>query len=254
MNHIINGFRAEYLKTHRTAIYWLLLLCPLALNILILLLLNEVGQKWIKNGRSPWQTLYTFNYRLLAEFFVVLFIAMMTSLINNVEHKGHSWKHLYALAQPRWAVYVNKSIFSLTLLFVVLAYFAIMQIISGGILSFLRPDLGFQSNGLAHKFNFILMLKMFFTAFAVWSVHHWLTFRNRNFSLSVGLGLLMLIFVTVVPPNWVTYFPYAFSKQIFAAKGNEITNLFTQEVWLGIGMGLVIWLAGLWDAHRRDIL
>jgi hypothetical protein len=35
MNYIIRGLRAEYLKTQRTIVYWLLLLCPLALNILV---------------------------------------------------------------------------------------------------------------------------------------------------------------------------------------------------------------------------
>ncbi|OJJ15933.1 hypothetical protein BKI52_37070 [marine bacterium AO1-C] len=256
MNHIIKGLRAEYLKTHQTPVYWLLLLCPLALNILVLLLLNEVGEKWIKGDVSPWKTLYYFNYNLLTQFFLILFIAMMTSLINNVEHKGHSWKHLYALAQPRWAIYVNKSLYSVGMLFFVLCYFAVMQVFSGLILSLLRPDLGFQSRDLALGFNFILMLKMFFTSLAIWSIHHWLTFRNRNFSLSIGIGLLMLIFITLTinSREWINYIPYAYIKQIFGAKPGVAPPLFRQEVWLGIGVGFAIWLGGLWDARRRDIL
>ena len=256
MNHIIKGLRAEYLKTHQTPVYWLLLLCPLALNILIILLLNEVGQKWIKGDTNPWKVLYYFNYNLLAEFFIVLFIAMMTSLINNVEHKGHSWKHLYALAQPRWAVYVNKSLYSAGMLLFVLFYFALMQIISGLVLSLLRPDLGFQNSNLMLIFNFIMMLKMFFTALAVWSIHHWITFRYRNFSLSVGIGLLMLIFITLTinSREWINYIPYAYMKQIIGTKQDAMPSIFSQEVWLGIGVGFVVWLGGLWDARRRDIL
>lgn len=256
MNHIIKGLRAEYLKTHQTAVYWLLLLCPFALNILILLLLNEAGEKWIKNGVNPWKILYEFNYGLLAEFFMILFIAMMTSLINNVEHKGQSWKHLYALAQPRWAVYVNKSIYSVGLLFFVLCYFAVMQLVTGAVLSLLRPDLGFQSQHLSLNINLMLMLKMFFTSLTVWSIHHWLTFRYRNFSLSIGIGLLMVVFVTLTirSMKWIDYFPYAYIKQIFGDKKGEDLTLLSQEVWLGIGVGLVVWLGGLWDARRRDIL
>ncbi|HAS46704.1 MAG TPA: hypothetical protein DCS93_39840 [Microscillaceae bacterium] len=256
MNHIIKGLRAEYLKTHQTSIYWLLLLCPLALNILVVLLLNEVGQKWIKGETNPWKVLYFFNYNLLAEFFIVLFIAMMTSLINQVEHKGHSWKHLYALAQPRWAVYVNKSLYSVGMLFFVLFYFALMQMISGLVLSFLRPDFGFQSRDLAIIFNFTIMLKMFLAALAIWSIHHWITFRYRNFSLSIGIGLLMLIFITLTinSREWIDYIPYAYVKQVLEVKREAVPAIFTQEVWLSLGVGFVIWLGGLWDARRRDIL
>lgn len=256
MKHIINGLRAEYIKIHRTPVYWLLLLCPLALNILMFLLINEVGEKWVKGGANPWKILYGFNYQALADFFIVLFVAMMTSLINNVEHKGTAWKHLYALAQPRWAVYVNKSIYSLMLLFTALLFFALMQVFAGNVLALTRPDLGFQTSALSLNFNLVYMFKTFFTIFAVWSIHQWLTFRFRNFALSIGIGLIMLIFTTIALEGikWAKYLPYAYVKQIFAKTSQTIPSVFGQEVWLGIGVGLLIWLGGLWDALRKDVL
>lgn len=256
MHFILRGVRAEYLKIHRTPVYWLLLLCPLALSILIFLLVNEAGEKWIKNGINPWEVLYGFNYKILADLFIILFIAMITSLINNVEHKGVSWKHLYSLAQPRWAVYVNKSIYSLALLFFALAFFSLTHLISGNLLAITRPDLGFQKQPWLFHINLTILIRIFLTTFSIWSIHHWLTFRYRNFSLSIGIGLLMLIFVSITINNipWVKYLPYGLPQMIFGTKKEANPEIFTWDVWLGIGSGLVIWTGGLWDAWKKDVL
>lgn len=257
MNYILRGFRAEYLKTHRTPIYWLLLLCPLALNVLVFLIIGSDDEgKFIKEGTNPWMVLYSFNYLLLSGLFIILFVAMMTSLINNIEHKGNSWKHLYALSQPRWVVYFNKSVFSLTLLLATLLFFSLVQIPSGVLLSNFHPK--FQSSPMILLHNVTLLAKTFMATLGIWSIHHWLTFRYRNFALSVGIGIVMLTFVAIgknfLP--WIKYLPYALPGEVIHSDPRKMTSvsMFTQEVWLGLGWGLIIWLGGFWDAKRRDII
>ena len=49
MNYILRSMRAEYLKTHRTPVYWILLLCPFILNVLVFLLVNHESTKFEGN-------------------------------------------------------------------------------------------------------------------------------------------------------------------------------------------------------------
>ena len=39
-----------------------------------------------------------------------LLIALVTALLNGIEHSDKQWKHLFALPVPRWAVYFAKLI------------------------------------------------------------------------------------------------------------------------------------------------
>lgn len=263
MNYIIRNIRAEYLKTHRTPIYWLLLLCPLALNIMVFLILNDEDTTFEgslnQGGINPWMVLYNLSYFLFSGMFIILFVSIMTSMINNIEHKSNAWKHLYSLAQPRGAVYFNKSIYSLGLLMFTVLVFSLMQLLVGNMVGLTNPLLGYQNAPAVVSHNFLLFVKTFLATLGIWSIHHWLTFRYRNFALSVGIGILMLTFVTLAKDSlpWIKYLPYAFPGEIIegekALMNTTAVVLFSREVLLGIGWGVVIWLAGFWDAKKRDI-
>lgn len=260
MNYIIRGLRAEYLKTQRTIVYWLLLLCPVALNILVVLIISEEHDtgRVIQKGMNPWLTIYNLNFSLLTGLFIILFIAMITSLMNNIEHKSNSWKHLYAIAQPRWAVYVNKSIFSLGALLFTMIVFSLMQTLTGSLLNAMFPHLKMNTYSLEFSHSIKLLIKAFISALGIWSIHQWLTFRYRNFALSVGIGIIALLVVSIAENffDWVKYIPYALPGQNLGGDPRKVTEvaIFTRDVWLGLGWGMAIWLLGFWDAKRRDVV
>lgn len=260
MNHIIRGLRAEYLKTHRTIVYWLLLLCPLALNLLVVLIINEEAStgRIIQKGMNPWIVIYNINFSLLTGLFMILFVAMITSLINNIEHKSNSWKHLYAIAQPRWAVYFNKSVFSLGALLFTMIMFSLMQPLTGALLNTMHPALKMSDFPINFSHSMQLLIKAFVSSLGIWSIHQWITFRYRNFALSVGIGIIALMVVSIADDffDWVKYLPYALPGQNLGGDPRKVTsiNLSTIDVWLGLAWGAFFWFLGFWDAKRRDVV
>ncbi|EAY27143.1 ABC transporter permease [Microscilla marina] len=260
MNYLLRGLRAEYLKTHRTIVYWLLLLCPLALNILVVLIIHEEAGtgRIIRKGMNPWIAIYNINFSLLTGVFIILFVAIINSLLNNIEHKSNSWKHLYAIAQPRWAVYFHKSLFSIGALLFAMLVFSLMQPLSGMLLNAMHPDLKMGNYPMEFSHSIKLLTKAFISTLGIWSIHQWITFRYRNFALSVGIGIIALISVEIIGDffDWMKYTPYALPGQNVGGDPRKVTSttVFTQEVWLGLGWGMTIWLMGFWDAKRRDVV
>lgn len=246
---------AESLKLKNTFALWLSILAPCALLSMNVLVFWSKGQHFVTEGVNPWHRLAIQNFGLYTMLLMPIFIALLTSLTNGIEHKSNGWKHLYSLPLPKSTIYSAKATTVVGLVLLSNVVFVIAYLAGGLFLSLVRPDLGFE-NMLGLQVVFLAVLKMFLATFVIIAVQFWLSIRWSSFALSMGVGIVAIITV-IVATRWeyIHYYPFAYpfmSIKDFPG-GTTVNNLFSQEVLLSLGVGLLVFILGYFDISRKRI-
>ena len=143
-------------------------------------------------------------------FFSVGFVLLIIGLIVHIEHKANAWKQLFTLPLSRGSVYLGKLLLTFTMIFLFFALYLTVSILSGTLLGYIVPDLGFSNFKIPFSHLFRFFLEFFISILPMVFLQFWLSFRLRNLitSLGVGLGGLM---VGLLLKNWqyIDYLPYA---------------------------------------------
>src|SRR5258708_39860239 len=106
MRMLLRALSAETLKLKRTLAVWVVAGAPMVVILLtVLVLLNP------PRGSTQVDVLKGMNQGSIgvwAVFMLPLFIVLETALVSAIDHNSKSWKHLYAMPIPRWAIYTAK--------------------------------------------------------------------------------------------------------------------------------------------------
>ncbi|HEU4834998.1 MAG TPA: ABC transporter permease, partial [Pyrinomonadaceae bacterium] len=105
---LFRALHAELLKLKRTLAFRVIFVLPLLIALLQFLVILRT--KKYAPGFNLWQTHPTNSFQIWAVFMMPLLIALVTALLNGIEHSDKQWKHLFALPVPRHAVYFAKLI------------------------------------------------------------------------------------------------------------------------------------------------
>jgi lantibiotic transport system permease protein len=250
-----SSLSAETLKLKNTFALWLSILAPCALLSMNVLAFWSKGQHFITEGVNPWHRFAMQNFSMYTILLMPIFIALLTSLTNGIEHKSNGWKHLYSLPLPKATIYTAKATTVLGLVLLSNVVFVLAYLAGGLFLLLVRPDLGFESmDGL--PVVFVAVLKLFLASFVIIAVQFWLSMRWSSFALSMGVGIVAIITV-MVAMRWEYIHFYPFAYPFMAIKGfpmeAEVYNVFSQEVLLSLGGGALVFLLGYLDISRRRI-
>ncbi|WP_158453791.1 ABC transporter permease [Pontibacter korlensis] len=250
-----SSLSAESLKLKNTFSLWLAILAPCALLSMNVLVFWSKGEYFIKDGVNPWHRFAIQNFGLYTLLLMPIFIALLTSLTNGIEHKSNGWKHLYSLPLPKSTIYTAKATTVLGLVLLSNLVFVVGYLAAGLFLSLMRPDLGFDSM-VGLQVVFIAVLKLFLATFVIIALQFWLSMRWSSFALSMGVGIVAIITVMVAMRwEYIPYYPFAYpfmAIKSFPSDGG-ITNLFSQEVMLSISTGILIFVLGYFDVSRKCI-
>lgn len=250
-----SSLSAESLKLKHTFSLWLSILAPCALISMYVIAFWSKGEHLVPEGANAWHRFAQQNFGIYTILLMPIFIALLTSLTNGIEHKSNGWKHLYSLPLPKSTIYIAKATTVLGLVLLSNVVFVLAYLAGGMFLSFVRPDLGFEHMaGL--DVVFIASLKLFLATFVIIALQFWLSIRWSSFALSMGVGIVAIITV-LVAMNWeyIHYYPFAYpfiSIRAFPG-GEQVRQVFTQEVLLSLGVGLLIFLLGYLDISRKRI-
>ena len=117
-----------------------------------------------------------------------LFITLETALLAQTEHSEKHWKHLFALAVPRWVYYAAKWLTGAALVFLGQVFLLGGTLLSGYLMRLARPDLGFDAYPPVAWMARILGL-VYLISLLVLSIHTWVALHFHSFTVAVGVGM-----------------------------------------------------------------
>lgn len=255
INYYRSSLSAESLKLKGTFSLWLSILAPCALVSMYVIGFWSKGEYLVPEGANAWHQFAKQNFGIYTLLLMPIFIALLTSLTNGIEHKSNGWKHLYSLPLPKSTIYVAKATTVVGLVLLSNVVFVLAYLAGGIFLTFVRPGLGFESMaGL--EIVFVSCLKLFLASFVIIAVQFWLSIRWSSFALSMGVGIVAIITVAVAMRwEYIHYYPFAYPFVAIREfpNGADIPKLFTQEVLLSFGVGLLVFILGYYDISRKRI-
>lgn len=251
MIYLFRALQAEILKTKRTLTLALAFLAPLALAFLELEVCFQYGRKMYRVGGDAWATLFGHTTMMWALLMLPLFVTLEMGLLGAMEHNNKTWKQLYALPLPRWAIYAAKQIIGIGIIGLCMAILALMTVGVGLIARVMLPNLGFD----ATIPWFVLMKSVFLTFLAsllIISIHLWVSLRWSSFVVAMAVGIVATVFgVVVMGSKWERFDPWTLPGVV--ASGTLNAEPYALALALGVVGGIVVACVGCWEATRHDV-
>jgi len=250
---LVRACRAEGLKIKRTLALWLAPIAPLvivALQVAIVLQRQEyyrqqeIADAWIQYGG---QIVFLWTMLMLP-----LFITLETALLANLEHGNRQWKHLFALAIPRAAIYAAKQVSAMAVIALSMASLFVLMVLSGLVLRLVTPDLGFEAPVPWAEFIQYVALA-YLASWLIISIHTWIGLRWHSFVVASAVGIsAMVIAVVLFSSDWSHWYPWTLPGLV-QYNLEEGLNPWPQLLLGSLG-GVAVALLGGWDVIRRDVL
>lgn len=243
---LVRALHAELLKLKRTLAFRVIFVLPLLIALLQFLVILRT--KTYARGFNLWQTHPTNSFQIWAVFMMPLLIALVTALLNGIEHSDKQWKHLFALPVPRYSVYFAKLIVAQGLILMSTLVLGVMTVIVGVAGTYLRPELA-----SAGPVPYVWLAKQVaFVWLASWliiAIHTWISMRWSGFPIALGAGIGGTFFALfAASASLGKYYPWLLPMNIF------VDGRFATALVLGIGGGIVAAVLGCLEFVRRDVM
>ncbi len=248
---------AEVLKCRRTLIFWLAAGAPFFATFLLFNIFYFKGHQIIRSDGdpNPWTTYLGMIEDLWGLFLFPSYVVLQAALLLSLEHQSGAWKHLYALAVPRWTVYFGKLTLCVGLVTWCICLLYALTEGSGMLLTLLRPELGFGRYDVSPV---ILRgyTKLWLAGLGIVGIQHYVSFRYPNFIVPTAFGFAMTVAaVSLFNQPAIQYIPYAFP--VAALKYLKYVNpdfpLLDQQAYLSLAVFVVVSLLGCREVGRRDV-
>jgi hypothetical protein len=243
---LLRALHAELLKLKRTLAFRVILVLPFLVATLQFFIAWRT--KRFAPGFSLWETLQTSSLQVWAVFMMPLLIALVTALLNGIEHSDRQWKHIFALPVPRYSIYFAKVIVAQALIFISTFILAGLIVVVGFAAMYLRPELansGAPPYGSIAKNASLVWL----ASWLIIAIHTWVSMRWSGFPIPLGTGIAGTFFALFAASAAVgKYYPWLLPMNIFVA------GRATAAIVLGVAGGVIVMVVGCWEFVRRDVL
>lgn len=229
--------RADFLKIKRKGFWFLTFLGPFGVVALQMVNYGVRKDYLLKQSEDDWGY-YLLNVSSFTPLALALGIVILTSFMASIENETNSWKQLISLPVSKMNVYLSK--------FTVLAFFLFLSSVLLMVFTIafgVFLDLGEQT-------PFVEIVKYsfypYFAALPILALQLWIATVSQNQGIPITTGVLGVIFVysAMVLPDWMIW------------KWPSLTNEWNEpmiNVLLGIGVGILLYIAGMIDFTRRDV-
>jgi len=229
--------RADFLKIKRKGFWFLTFLG--SFGVVALQMVNYGVRKdyLLQQSADEWGY-YLLNVVNFTPLALVLGIAILTSLMASVEDETNAWKQLIALPVSKWSIYLSKFTVLACLLLVSSFLLMVFTFLYGIFLDLSRPIPYFD----LLKYSFY----PYFAALPVLALQLWIAMVSKNQGIPITTGVIGVIFTysAFVLPDWMIWkWPSLMNDW-----GEPIIN-----VVLGIGVGCILYIVGMFDFVRRDV-
>lgn len=253
------GLNSERLKHQNTFMFWVVLITPILLTTITFLIVYIDGDY---HANIPSRYHFTFNYTPYFHIYTFLQILFIVN-VHYIEHKNHTWKNLYVIPVPVWTLFFSRYLFVYAVVAINVLLFYSCILLSEFLLGISRPELGFQHGQFAME-AFLPSLKFFLASSAVTSIMFWVGHHFKSILTSVVIGLLGYAsgFVSFLLTNkqrydgfpFAKYHPFNFGGLSFGSFGTGNHFLGMEQVYLGLGLAILITVLHYQTSKRTEIL
>jgi hypothetical protein len=236
----------ETIKMKNTLGIWTTIIFPALVVLMNFLIYSNRPKLLLGGGVNPWIFVTRNAVTVYSILFLPLFIAIITFYINYNEHRGNSWRQIYALPISKGTVYFSKLFCSVVILCISMLLFYALNYFSMIVLKGIHPQIPFD------KFNFdpiisITFLKITFASMGVLAIQFLISIQSGNFIYSLGFGLIAT-FAGAFLVQWekIFYYPYSYPFQaaIDLTKGNY--SIVNQNFFFSLGVFVLFSAAGFY--------
>src|SRR5688572_19919301 len=242
---LFRALHAELLKLKRTLAFRVIFVLPFFIALLQFFVIWRT--KKFPADFNLWQTHATNSFQIWAIFMLPLLIALVTALLNGIEHADKQWKHLFALPVPRHSIYFSKFIVAQLLILVSTFILALLTVIVGVATVYLKPELA-NTGAVPLWWIAKLALQVWLAAWLIIAIHTWISMRWAGFPIALGAGIGGTFFALFAASAAIgKYYPWLLPMNLF------LDDRFTSALVLGIAGGLLAALLGCLEFIRRDV-
>jgi hypothetical protein len=240
-----HGLMAEFLKHKGTFLLWFVMAVPLAITAIICLL---VWGDQSMQVNDPWRWYIQFNFTRYFQVFVFLQILFICH-ITYLEHRNNTWKNLRVLPVPFWVIFFSKVAFGYLVLVINVLSFYLFIMLSGHLLAYLRPDLGFGDTSYWYE-ALIPSLKFILASACVVCIMYMVSYYVKSILTSIVIGFTgyasaLALFLYTSREGYkglpyATWHPFNFSGLAFSSfgTGNHLLNI--EYVYYGLVGGILV--------------
>lgn len=229
--------RVELLKIKRKGIWFLTFLGPIGVVALQIVNYGVRRDYLLQQSDDDW-LYYIENVSVFTPLALVLGIAILTSFMMSIENETNAWKQLLALPVSKTSVYLAKFTVLAGLLLIASCLLLVGTLVLG-----LALDLGSEiPYGALVKYSFY----PFFASLPVLALQLWVASVSENQGIPTTVGILgfILTYSAYYLPDWMIW------------KWPTLMNDWGEPLYnalLGAGVGIVVYMLGMFDFVRRDV-
>lgn len=209
--------KAEFLKSKRTAAFWLTIVGAAFVPIVSAIRLVARPDHFIPLfKKDPWQLIVNDNWQAGSLFMLPMYVILVTSLVVQIEYKNNTWKQVYASPRTLADVFFSRFVVIHTLILFAFILFNAFIILTACAVNLLYNEYGFFDHAVPWQELVTLTLKLYFSVLAIIAIQYFLSLRFRNFIIPVGIGLALLITGFMIH-QWdkLYYYPYMYPAEFF---------------------------------------
>lgn len=222
MTIFFSSIHAEWLKTKRTAAFWITIAGSAFIPAVSFLIYTLKPDHFVPELlKDPWQAHIMQSWRSASVLLLPMYVILTTSLIVQIEYRNNTWKQLYTLPRSYADIYFSKFIVIQAMILGCFLLFNIFLVLSGFAASLVNAGYHFDEKAIPFRQLLVLSFKLYISSLGITSIQYWLGLRLKNYIAPVGIGLALLI-TGIIILNWekIYYYPYAYTALSFFRGAN----------------------------------
>ncbi|WP_374948848.1 ABC transporter permease [Mucilaginibacter sp.] len=264
MKGFLLSFWSEFYKTRKTLSFWCSILLPLLISLLAFTIFYTKSDKFASmQSMALWSQFATVSLGIMGTLLLPMYIIFIAYSVNSVEHKADTWKTLFSLPLSRWSVYGAKFFYAVFLIFLSLALFGVFTIAFGNLLGVLKPELKFGGYHMEQQL-LLIYFKLFLASLGILSIQFLFSLLWADFLKPMGIGFVATIAgVIAASNNWEYAYLFPYSHPMAALRSMIKQNkgpvrdlqidVFTKDVFVSLGVAVVVFVAGYFIVRRKSV-
>lgn len=202
------SFRAEFLKTKRTSVIYLMLIAAFVVPFVLVFDHDFTDPNSVANG---WDHYYLDGFKVFAFVFIPFFLILASTLLMQIEVRNSAWKQVLASPQSIFHILLAKFFIIQTFTVAFLLIFNVYMIIGCALM-----DIIYGTDFLAYLNRWPELLKLNLMAWGanmgISALSFWLALRYKNFIAPIGIGFLLWLIgpTAALELKWPHFDKYVF--------------------------------------------
>jgi len=245
--------KAEFLKSKRTAAFWLTIVGAAFVPVVNSLRLLARPDHFIPVfEKDPWKLIINDNWEAGSLFMLPMYVILVTSLVVQTEYKNNTWKQVYASPRTMADIFLSRFVVIHTLILSAFMLFNVFILFTAGTVNLVYKGYTFFDHPVPWGTLFALTLKLYFSVLAITAIQYWLSLRFKNFIIPMGIGIALLITGFMIHQWDKLYcYPYMYSAIFFLPPFEKIPGFIRNAQVFDTIWFVVILLIAFWDMATR---